>query len=93
MGSSLPKPRLGEPCNGCGLCCLVEPCLLSVEYLGVHARCPVLETAGNRFACGLVTNPGVYLGTPRFGDPLLAERFGTVLGIGMGCDADDEVPA
>ena len=25
-----PKPAEGAPCNGCGLCCLAEPCPLGV---------------------------------------------------------------
>jgi hypothetical protein len=25
-----PKPAVGAPCNGCGVCCLAEPCPLGV---------------------------------------------------------------
>jgi len=35
------KPPLGAPCNGCGVCCLAEPCPVGVlvsrpAYRGVH---------------------------------------------------------
>ena len=29
-----PKPPLGAPCNGCGLCCASEPCPLGVLISG-----------------------------------------------------------
>ena len=28
--SAPPKPAEGAPCNGCGLCCLAEPCPLGM---------------------------------------------------------------
>ncbi|MDR0216079.1 MAG: hypothetical protein LBJ15_19075 [Comamonas sp.] len=54
------KPAVGAPCNGCGLCCLAEPCpmgmLISRRCKGacaalrwdeeaLHYRCGVLEDA------------------------------------------------
>lgn len=49
------KPTMGAPCNGCGLCCLAEPCplgsLLSLRRTG---PCRVLQwDAGiNQYRCG-----------------------------------------
>ena len=81
------KPAEGAPCNGCGWCCISEPCLISKEKLGATDKCPALEVAGDRYACGLITNPGLYLGTPSFGDPILSQLFGEALGVGKGCDS------
>jgi len=53
-----PKPVLGRPCNGCGLCCLYEPCplgcLLSRRRRGA---CMALrwDAAGARYRCGALT--------------------------------------
>ncbi len=58
-----PKPALGAPCNGCGVCCLAEPCpvgmLVSRRWRGAcaalrwdaanaHYRCGVLADATDR---------------------------------------------
>jgi hypothetical protein len=87
-GEGVGKPAFGAPCNGCGLCCIMEQCALSVEYLGKQDRCPAIERMGDRFACGLVTRPGHYMGTPAFGDAYLGRLIGEALGIGRGCDSD-----
>lgn len=86
-GQLFEKPAEGAPCNGCGWCCISEPCALSKEFLGATDTCPALERAGDRYACGLITNPSLYLGTPEFGNAVLADNFGQMLGIGTGCDA------
>jgi len=62
----LPKPGFGQLCNGCGLCCAEEPCLLAMELGFVDAPCGILEDDGDgRFACGLTTNPYQYLSRPQ----------------------------
>ena len=81
------KPAFGSPCNGCGFCCIREPCALAKEHLGAIDKCPALERAGDRYACGMITRPHHYLGTEAFGDPLLSKLFGEALGIGQGCDS------
>jgi hypothetical protein len=46
------KPREGEPCNGCGVCCLSEPCPLGM-----------LASRRRKGACALVrweASPGIY---------------------------------
>ena len=51
-----PKPALGAPCNGCGVCCLAEPCplgaLLSRRFTGA---CVALRWEGTRYVCGALT--------------------------------------
>lgn len=58
------KPAMGEPCNGCGVCCLSEPCPLGVvvsrrrtgacaalrwDESARHYRCGVLLRAQGRW--------------------------------------------
>lgn len=58
------KPAHGSPCNGCGVCCVAEPCLLALDFVpagrlaaAVGAPCPALEWGEGRAWCGLVSNP------------------------------------
>ncbi len=52
------KPALGQPCNGCGICCLAEPCpvgmLVSRRRQGA---CKLLRWSDTeaRYRCGLLT--------------------------------------
>jgi hypothetical protein len=54
------KPPEGEPCNGCGVCCLAQPCplgvLLSAKTTGA---CHALRwvDAGGHYRCGAITAP------------------------------------
>ncbi|MGF7243961.1 hypothetical protein ABIC11_004417 [Pseudomonas oryzihabitans] len=58
---TLDKPSQGQPCNGCGLCCIAEVCDLGKE-LGDEERCRALISLGTgRFACGLVADPYRFL--------------------------------
>lgn len=75
--AALLKPREGSPCNRCGLCCLWEPCAISIEIFGRRPRCPVLESTGDGYACGLITQS----------PPALAMAVGLALGIGTECDS------
>ncbi len=107
MDYTLPrKPRFGEPCNGCGYCCTVAPCLLAQDFLNcATGPCVALEFREGKTACGLVRNPLGYLfqaAHPDQASPILdaasdipaAERLSAelaaALGIGLGCDADDD---
>ena len=54
------KPALGEPCNGCGVCCLVAPCPLGVLISRRrHGVCHALrwEPALKMYRCGGMTEP------------------------------------
>ena len=58
------KPVVGAPCNGCGVCCLAEPCpvgvLVSRRLKGACKALVWSEQAG-RYHCGLlapVSPPG-----------------------------------
>lgn len=86
-----PKPPLGAACNGCGLCCLHEPCpvgmLLSRRR---HGPCVALRWSQDlrRYECGLLANPRrhVPLLPARWVRPLAARWIAA----GQGCDADLE---
>ena len=56
----LEKPSKGSPCNGCGVCCLAEPCPVSKEIFKLP-ECPALEHDGTRYNCGLMIRPDRYL--------------------------------
>lgn len=82
-GCLLPKPRFGQPCNGCGVCCAVEVCAIgAMAFPGAEAPCPALKMApdGKRTVCALVALEEA-IGMP----PVLREA----LAIGMGCDSED----
>jgi hypothetical protein len=83
---SLPnKPRYGEACNGCGLCCAIQLCpVAEIMFEGASAPCPALKMApdGSRTYCQLVAIE------KEFG---LAPLVQKVLGIGNGCGMEDEV--
>ncbi len=87
-----PKPALGAPCNGCGLCCLAEPCPLGVLVSRrTTGACAALRWSAvdARYQCGMVANPReVWPWLPTaLAAPLqrLARRW---IAAGVGCDAD-----
>jgi len=81
------KPLYRQPCNGCGLCCIMEQCPLSVIAFGEVERCPAIVDAGDRFACGLIVQPERYF--PPAEAAHAAMLVGIALGIGTFCDAID----
>ena len=93
------KPSLGAPCNGCGVCCLVEPCPLGVLLSGRRrGACSALRWNGDaaRYQCGALTHSHEVLATvlPAFVRQslpwlpaalrALAPRW---IGAGQGCDS------
>ena len=77
-----PKPVWSAACNGCGVCCLSEPCPVgSVLSLRRRGACRVLqwdETAA-RYRCGLM------------GHSLLRPLVARWIAAGQGCDSDADV--
>ena len=80
-----PKPAVGQACNGCGVCCLVEPCpvgmLISRKRSGA---CHALQWHGatRQYRCGLLTRPAASWW--QRGWRAWAAR---VISAGSGCDA------
>lgn len=86
------KPDIGAPCNGCGLCCLSEPCPLGI-WVSRKRRgvCVALQWSDvdRRYLCGMVADPGQVVGWRNKwavrGVQRLARRW---IAAGIGCDAD-----
>lgn len=87
-----PKPKYGEPCNGCGFCCAAEVCWVGKAALqdeDAQGPCTfmVFDEADARFYCGLVREPERF-----FPNQVVADCLKNVsvllLGIGKGCDSE-----
>ena len=62
------KPPEGAPCNGCGLCCLLEPCPLGMLVSRRRrGACTALRwsDADQRYWCGLLSDPSDVTGLTR----------------------------
>ena len=90
------KPVLGQPCNGCGLCCAAEACAIAVILIPGTTpamSCPALEWEGGRSWCGMVRHPFKY--SERAAASGMTEKaFGTLVsedlgGVGGACDSVD----
>lgn len=97
-----PKPQEGQPCNGCGVCCLAEPCPLGVLLTGRRTgACDALrwDAKDTLYRCGALSEPqavlvlrlpAVLLGVAPLlarGLPRLARRW---ISAGSGCDCSLE---
>ena len=87
-----PKPDVGAPCNGCGLCCLAEPCplgmLVSRRRTGA---CKALQwsDASGHYQCGMVVDAAAVLGWRSVWASRLVGRLARRwIAAGIGCDAD-----
>jgi hypothetical protein len=89
-----PKPALGAPCNGCGVCCLVEPCPLGqVISRKRSGACDALRWSEGDgiYRCGALTDAEAVLGARwRWAAPLLRRLAKRWIAAGVGCDASME---
>jgi hypothetical protein len=95
-----PKPAWGAPCNGCGICCLAEPCplgmLISRRRQGA---CDALrwQADAGRYVCGMLSEPQQVLGwqgaAGRALAPLLQRLARRWISAGSGCDASLQAEA
>jgi hypothetical protein len=88
--AAAPKPAQGEPCNGCGVCCIAEPCPVGMVVSGRRTgECAALAWVDDehRYRCGVVSQPRRFL--PR-GLAWLAPLAGRIalrfIAAGKGCD-------
>lgn len=93
------KPAWGAPCNGCGVCCLLEPCPVGI-VLSRRRRgpCTALRwvAAERRYRCGALAAPGEVFG---WGQGTLGRWLSTGMrplldrwiAAGAGCDCDARV--
>lgn len=84
------KPAVGEPCNGCGLCCALETCPLGrLRFLQARGPCPALEWEAGRYRCGLLAAPRRHLpGWPPAVADWVGRRAARWISAGSGCDCD-----
>ncbi|MBV8618675.1 MAG: hypothetical protein JOY84_07430 [Curvibacter sp.] len=89
------RPAFGQPCNGCGQCCLAEPCPLGMLVSRRrHGACAALcwHPGAAQYRCGLLEDPAALLG-PRWRwlasrlRPWLVRCIRRWIAAGAGCDA------
>lgn len=54
------KPALDAPCNGCGVCCLAQPCPIGIVLSGRrHGACVALRWSPQLtvYRCGAIAQP------------------------------------
>ena len=89
------KPPEGAACNGCGLCCLAEPCpagMIVSRRSGGACKALRWDEPGRRYRCGLVEAPTEVL---RLGNGFAGRMLGRLvarlarrwISAGTGCDA------
>ncbi len=79
-----PKPAVGAPCNGCGVCCIAEPCPVGIVVsLRRRGRCKALRWSAedSRYVCGVLTSTRL---------PVLKRLITRWIAAGVGCDCDLE---
>ena len=90
-----PKPALGTPCNGCGVCCLAEPCPLGqVISRKRSGACDALrwDAVQRLYRCGVLSDTESVLGPRwRWAAPLLRRLAARWISAGVGCDASLQV--
>lgn len=94
------KPAIGDPCNGCGLCCRAQVCSIGsftlrlVEKYGERAPgpCPAMLTDDNgKVTCELVARPRDY-SPGKGGAHELRNAVSLLIGSGIGCDEAGDEP-
>jgi hypothetical protein len=92
-----PKPAVGAPCNGCGVCCLSEPCPVGVVLSRRRTgACAALRWSDSEqcYRCGALSAPREVL--PYWlnpAAPLFARLARRWIAAGTGCDSLVEVAA
>lgn len=95
MTPHLPKPKIGEKCNGCGLCCMMQVCMNGayvqrlVNALGetIPGPCPALvRNNDGSYACGIVLQPKKYIKGSKYPEEVLRKNFAHMIGASRGCD-------
>ncbi len=91
------KPAVGAACNGCGVCCLDEPCPVGV-IVSRRRRgpCQALEwqPAEKRYRCGVAASPHAHLPwLPSWAAPWARRIVLRWISAATGCDCWLEIQA
>ena len=98
-----PKPGAGAPCNGCGVCCLLEPCPLGIVLSARrHGACAAVRWHEDlhQYRCGALNDPLTVLQAvlPRpwrrlapWLAPGLVRMAKRWIAVGEGCDSSLEM--
>ena len=93
------KPAEGDTCNGCGICCLAEPCPIGIVVSGHrHGACRAVQWSdeGGRYVCGMLVAPLQIIGWrgdgagSRWIGRLITRLSRRWIAAGIGCDSDLE---
>jgi Fe-S-cluster-containing hydrogenase component 2 len=77
-----PKPAYGASCNGCGVCCLAEPCPIGMMVSRSRTgACVALRWDGHRYRCGVLADARGWR----------ARWMARWIAAGRGCDSTAEV--
>lgn len=89
------KPREGEPCNGCGVCCASEPCPLGIVVSRkLKGACSALFWSEHerQYRCGLVSAPQQHLPRGlRWLSRFMRKLAYRYIAAGSGCDSSLQV--
>ncbi|MFZ6755084.1 hypothetical protein ACO0KY_17075 [Undibacterium sp. Dicai25W] len=85
------KPEVGQPCNGCGVCCAAEPCPVALFFLWQRVgSCQALvwDDGQKMYRCGMSTQPARYLvWLPLRWQSWFARRVRRWISAGVACDS------
>ena len=83
------KPRHGQPCNDCGLCCVATLCELGRALFNQSAGpCPALRFDGlKRSTCNVVRHPEDYCERGKIMPDTMSRAAALLVRAGQGCDA------
>jgi hypothetical protein len=81
-------PGVGNPCNGCGLCCLAQPCPLGMVVTRTTTgpcKALVWSDEARAYRCGLLTSPEHFV--KWLPGPWVQRWAHRWIAAGQGCDA------